>query len=170
MFTPPSELLVAQPVSNSTRRLLGTFSQAVQGLKAEYVDGNKYATETAEATLQAFYASGEGLSRQTAFLAEISEIRRRCLLSISLLEKPLQLVAIASATVQLIVWLAGSSMDQKATDLAALETLPPLVMQALAHALDYLKQFQLEAIVQQKSAFKPFSEADELSLSPNALQ
>ena len=58
MFTPPAELLVAQPVSTTTSRLLGSFSQAVAGLKAEHVDGNKYSAETAEATIQAFYATG----------------------------------------------------------------------------------------------------------------
>ena len=52
----------------------------------------------------------------------------------------------------------------------ALEKLPPLVLRALAHALDYLKQFHLEAIVRQKCAFRPFSEANEMTLSPNTLQ
>lgn len=56
MFTPPSELLVAQPITNSTRRLLGSFSQSVRGLKAESIDGSKYSKETAEATIQAFYS------------------------------------------------------------------------------------------------------------------
>ena len=51
-----------------------------------------------------------------------------------------------------------------------IEKLPPLVMQALAHALDYLTEFQLEAIVRQKCTFKPFNEANEMALSPNALQ
>jgi hypothetical protein len=58
MFAPPSELLIGQPISSPTRRLLGSFTQSVQGLKAESVDGHKYSAETAEATIQAFYASG----------------------------------------------------------------------------------------------------------------
>lgn len=58
MFTPPSELLVAQPVSNSSRRLLASFSQAVKGLKAETIDGSQYSPDTAAASIQAFYAAG----------------------------------------------------------------------------------------------------------------
>ena len=51
-----------------------------------------------------------------------------------------------------------------------LEALPALVQQALAHALEYLKTFGLEAVLRQSCAFRPFSEANEMTLSPNALR
>lgn len=50
------------------------------------------------------------------------------------------------------------------------EELPPLVLQALGYALDYLKEFHLEAVLRQSCAFRPFSRANEISLSPNALR
>jgi len=54
--------------------------------------------------------------------------------------------------------------------IAGVRELPPLVQQALAHALEYLKQFKLEAVLAQSCAFRPFSQANEISLSPNALR
>lgn len=62
IYAMPSELLVAQPVSGPTQRLLGTFSQAVKGLKAETVQGGRLTTDEAAAELMAFYASGKHLS------------------------------------------------------------------------------------------------------------
>ena len=41
--------------------------------------------------------------------------------------------------------------------------------QALAHALDYLKPFGLDAVLRCSAAFRPFSACGELALSPNAL-
>lgn len=48
--------------------------------------------------------------------------------------------------------------------------LPPLVLQALAHALDYLKPFGLETVLRMGANFREFSSAHEMSLSPNALR
>ena len=39
MFAAPSELLVAQPVSSATQRLLGAFSTSARGMRAETVGG-----------------------------------------------------------------------------------------------------------------------------------
>ena len=47
--------------------------------------------------------------------------------------------------------------------------LPPLVLQALAHALDYLKAFNLEAVLRVGAAFHPLQSVHEMSLSPNTL-
>ncbi len=41
--------------------------------------------------------------------------------------------------------------------------------QALAHALDYLKPFGLDALLRCGASFRPFAAAGELQLSPNAL-
>ena len=58
MYSTPSELLVADPVSTASRRLLGSFSQAVQGLKAESVSEAKYDYEGARSAIADIYSSG----------------------------------------------------------------------------------------------------------------
>lgn len=58
IYATPSELLVAQPVSKATQRLLGSFSQAVRGLKAETVRSGKLDHEEAFASVNAFYTEG----------------------------------------------------------------------------------------------------------------
>lgn len=119
MYAVPSELLVAQPVSDTTQRLLGGFSQAARGLKAEAVSGTRHTADSAAAAVAAFFAPGDGNGD-----AE------------------------------------GLSMDD----------LPSLVLVAMAHALDYLQQFNLQAVLRQRCAFRHFREANEISLSPNALR
>lgn len=52
----------------------------------------------------------------------------------------------------------------------SLDEMPPLVLQAFAYALAYLKQFRLEAVLRQGRAFREFSEASEIALAPNALR
>ena len=71
MFTPPSELLVADPISSLTRRLLGTFSQAVRGLKAETIDGSKYSADSAAAAIQDFYASSEFIIATSSMIPKV---------------------------------------------------------------------------------------------------
>ena len=61
----------------------------------------------------------------------------------------------------------GQAGDQQALDTAM--ALPPLVLQALAHALDYLKAFSLETVLRVGAAFQPLSSIHEMSLSPNTL-
>lgn len=54
----------------------------------------------------------------------------------------------------------------------ALETvmgLPPLVLQALAFAVDYLKPFGMEAVLQMSNSFRPFNTRQEMALSTNTL-
>lgn len=58
MYSTPSELLVADPMSKASRRLLGSFSQAVQGLKAESLPKEKYGREEAHKAVLDFYVSG----------------------------------------------------------------------------------------------------------------
>lgn len=59
--------------------------------------------------------------------------------------------------------------NAQSTALDAVMKLPPLVVRALAHALDYLKPFGLGGILSQSSCFRDFSEVQELTLSPNTL-
>ncbi len=53
----PAEMLVAQPVSRHTQKLLGSFSMAFNGLRAVTAEGNKYKEGGAQAAVSAFYAS-----------------------------------------------------------------------------------------------------------------
>jgi hypothetical protein len=48
--------------------------------------------------------------------------------------------------------------------------LPPLVTQALAFSIDYLKPFGMEAVLQMSTSFRPFNSNEEMSLSTNTLQ
>ena len=47
--------------------------------------------------------------------------------------------------------------------------LPPLVLQALAFAVDYLKPFGMEAVLQMSNSFRPFNTRQEMALSTNTL-
>ncbi len=48
--------------------------------------------------------------------------------------------------------------------------LPALIVQALAHALDYVRPLHMEAVLRYGASFKPFHDAHQMSLSPNALR
>ena len=61
MFVAPSELLIAQPVSSASQKLLGSYAQQSRGLKAETVQRDKYDQAAALRVVQDFYA-GEASS------------------------------------------------------------------------------------------------------------
>jgi uncharacterized membrane protein len=63
---------------------------------------------------------------------------------------------------------AGGSEESAA--LQAVMQLPALVVQALAHALDYVRPLHMEAVLRYGASFKPFHDAHQMSLSPNALR
>jgi DNA mismatch repair protein MSH3 len=48
--------------------------------------------------------------------------------------------------------------------------MPDIVVQALALALRYLRQFGLEKVLRLGASFRSFSGHSEMSLSPNALR
>ena len=56
MFVAPSELLIAQPVSSASQKLLGSYAQQSRGLKAEAVQRDKYDQAAALQVVQDFYA------------------------------------------------------------------------------------------------------------------
>ena len=59
IYAAPSELLVAPPVSSATQSLLGAFSQAARGLKAESVPRGRYSEDEAVAAIKELYTSGK---------------------------------------------------------------------------------------------------------------
>ena len=64
--------------------------------------------------------------------------------------------------------LSGGAEESAA--LQAVMQLPPLIVQALAHALDYVRPLHMEAVLRYGASFKPFHDAHQMSLSPNALR
>ena len=60
MFAPPSELLVAQPMSSPSQKLLGSYVTQSRRLRSESVSRSKYSEEGGLAAVTAFYgASGQ---------------------------------------------------------------------------------------------------------------
>ncbi len=59
MFTPPSELLVAQPISSPSQKLLGSYVTQSRGLRSQSVGRSKYSQGGGLAAVTEFYgASG----------------------------------------------------------------------------------------------------------------
>lgn len=59
MFAPPSELLVAQPMSSPSQKLLGSYVTQSRRLRSESVTKSKYSDGGGLAAVEAFYgASG----------------------------------------------------------------------------------------------------------------
>lgn len=60
MFAPPSELLVAQPMTSPSQKLLGSYVSQRRRLRSETVPRSKYSDAAGLAAVTAFYgASGE---------------------------------------------------------------------------------------------------------------
>ena len=59
MFAAPSELLVAEPLSTASQRLLGSYTSAARRLRSESVPAEKFRCEEALQGLRSFYAEGE---------------------------------------------------------------------------------------------------------------
>lgn len=60
MFSNPSELLVAAPLTTSSQRLLGSYTTAARGLRAETVPRSKYSEGGGLAAVAEFYGAHEG--------------------------------------------------------------------------------------------------------------
>ena len=55
MFTPPSELLVAQPISSPTQKLLGSYVTQSRALRSQSVSRSKYSEGGGLAAVTDFY-------------------------------------------------------------------------------------------------------------------
>lgn len=64
----------------------------------------------------------------------------------------------------------GEMEERVDTGLEAIMAMPELVIQALALALRYLKQFGLEKVLRLGATFRPFANLSEMTLSSNTLQ
>lgn len=76
----------------------------------------------------------------------------------------------AAALAAMQAWYDESgSTDERGTG-AALQSLPPLALVALAAALHYLKPLGMASVLGRGATFRPFSEAAHVRLSSNALR
>lgn len=57
MFTPPSELLVAQPISSPSQKLLGSYVTQSRGLRSQSVPKSKFSQGGGLAAVTEFYST-----------------------------------------------------------------------------------------------------------------
>eukprot|EP00887_Chlorella_sp_A99_P004262 scaffold15.g4262.t1 len=152
-FAAPAELLLVEPLSEPTQRLLACFAggeagagaaaappassrHAASAVRVERVNGAKYAAGGALAAVTAGIAGGAGAGGG---------------------------LPPASSPP------GGSPAGGAARALDAALQLPPLVARALAHALDYLRPLGCDGVLRQGPSFRPLASAAQLGLSANAL-
>ena len=59
LFVAPSELLVAEPLSSASKRLLGSYASAARRLRSESVPAEKFRHPEALGDLDNFFAAGD---------------------------------------------------------------------------------------------------------------
>ncbi len=150
LFAAPAELLLAEPASAETRRLLAHIGEQLGGAatRLESAEAGRYRREgTALEAVEAFYGGGgsggsgggSGSGGGGASQAPGSE-------------------------------LAAAGGAAPAGALEAVRRLPPLVLRGLAHLLDHLKPFGLEAVLRLGASFQEWATAAEMRLSANTLR
>ncbi|GAB4814961.1 hypothetical protein N2152v2_002007 [Parachlorella kessleri] len=174
LYLTPAEVVAAAPLTSPTRRLLGSFAgpaaagaartaggasrgagaaAAGRGLRGgarsstaarlEVVDGAQYKQGGALAAAVLFYGEegeGSGAAPGSGHSGRPTHHDRP----------------------------GGPQQSPAAVD--AVLGLPPLVLRALAHALDYLRPLGVEGVLRLGAAFRELGVAQELALSPNTLR
>lgn len=149
LFAAPAELLLAEPASSETRRLLAHIGEQLGGAapRLESTEGGKYRWEgTALAAVEAFYSGGSGGGEESATGSSGNSP-----------------AAGSSAS-------AAAGAATPAAALEAVRRLPPLVLRSLAHLLDHLRPFGLEAVLRLGASFQEWATAAEMRLSANTLR
>lgn len=150
LFAAPAEMLLAEPASVETRRLVAGIGEQLAGApRMEAVPSAPYRlASTALDAVQAFYGTRHGGTDpsgggggSSAAGQESSQHQEE-----------------------------GGGGEARAVALAAVRALPPLVLRALAHLLDYLRPFGLEAVLRLGAAFQPWDQVQEMRLSANTLR
>lgn len=133
LFAAPAELLLAEPASNETRRLLEHIGEQLGvSPRLEGASAGKYCSaDAALAAVEAFYSSGRSSGSSGS---------------------------------------ASGSAAHATAALEAVRALPPLVQRALAHLLDHLRPFGLQAVLRLGSSFQEWAAAQEMRLSANTLR
>ena len=140
LFASPAELLLAEPASTETRRLLAHIGEQLGGAapRLESADGGKYQREgAARAAVEAFYGGGGSGGSEAGGSSGSTE--------------------------------EGGGRAPAAA-LEAVQRLPPLVLRGLAHLCDHLRPFGLEAVLRLGSSFQEWAAAAEMRLSANTLR
>ena len=148
LFAAPAELLLAEPASSETRRLLVHIGEQLGGAapRLESTEGGKYRREgTALEAVEAFYSGGSGGSEKSAAGSSGSS-------------------PAGGSTA------AAAGAATPAAALKAVRRLPPLVLRGLAHLLDHLRPFGLEAVLRLGASFQEWATAAEMRLSANTLR
>lgn len=138
LFAAPAELLLAEPASPETKRLMQHIGEQLgTAPRLEAAPADKYRREGAAlAALEALYGSsaedgGGGASTSGA---------------------------------------AAEGAAAPAAALQAVRRLPPLVLRALAHLLDFLRPFGLAGALRLGASFQEWHVAQEMRLSSNTLR
>ena len=183
MFTSPSEMLLVGPLSSPTRRLLeayGGSSTTMAGLRnPDRTISNLDATKAAP-PVPAGPGSKEAESGIPFVSSAMGGIRTETVDGVKYkfggaLSAVTDFYKHSERSTANLNFSSGSSLEDQIqgnkgeSGLDVVLKLPPLVLRALAHALDYLKPFGLEAVLRQGASFREYSEIQELALSPNAL-
>lgn len=192
MTLQPSELLLVEPLSPQTERMLASYLASTSGCRMERVPFNAaYSDAKVVGAVSTFYSDEAG----GADAAGTSHGRQQGLGNVggggggggtggfagsyggggSNPNVPGHSggsadVSAASASQQLK---GTSGPAAAAVDCSNLETvlqLPSVVLRALAAAIDYLKAFHLEGVLRLAGAFRPLEVQREMTLSPNALR
>lgn len=174
----PAEVVALEPISHETARLLerfagrgseqgGTGSSDARGgrvARLARVQGGSYLSNAALARLSEFYSAGDeghgdgGGGAEAAARATGSSAASR---------------GARNAEGTPGGGGGGRGGGDGAGSSSALDfvlSLPPLVLQALSAAVEYLEQFSLACVLHDTANFRPLSGAEGLQLSSNALQ
>lgn len=193
LYAAPRELLIAEPLSSATSKMLGAFVSASAGVRAETVQRDTFRDGGARAAVVAFYGEHDGVHSTSALsqgcpvchtplalpssrATDETEPTIACRYISAQLRWAHQLVEAQSrwqeqGIMTCVVLLSagkGGAAGVGAAD--AVAQLPGLVLQALAHALDYLRPFGLEAVLRLQATFREFSAKSQMQLLPNALR
>jgi DNA mismatch repair protein MSH3 len=142
LFAAPAEVLLGEPASGETRRLMSHIGEQLGAApRLETVAGGKYSQEgSALAAVTAFYRGG-GSSEGAASPGAGPSVAQ-----------PAPSPAVITAA------------------LDGVSALPSLVLRAMAHLLQYLRPFGLAAVLRLGSQFQPWESAQEMRLSANTLR
>lgn len=173
----PAEILAAGPLSSPTRRLLGSFTNgggggsssggaagstaaagAVRGGGGSSGSGGAVRLETVDGSR---YLDGGALAAAIQFYGENGE------------EAVVGQAGGSQSEVGPISNSGGGGSVAGAVAEGAVNSvmrLPPLVLRALAHALDYLAPLGVEGVLRVGAAFRELGAAQELALGPNTLR
>eukprot|EP00897_Mesotaenium_endlicherianum_P004644 jgi/Mesen1/4207/ME000219S03329 len=159
----PAELLVAGPLSAHTEKLLTEYAGPTSSVRVERVSRERFRDGGALAEVASFYArcqpAGDDVDTPSTAAFRAGGGRAG---------------AGDGASGSAVKHEAGEEGEEEEPradqGLEAVMAMPDLVVQALALALQYLRQFGLQQVLRFGASFRPFAGDNEMSLSPNALR